>query len=304
MLNRRNFIKGAGMAALGSMALPKMASAFLAPQHTLGVQLFTFFGTIDKDVPGTLKKISAIGYREIESAYSLKPGYYGETPKGFAALCKSEGLSWRSHHVLGAPFKMPEGKSLNGPDGKPLTFPPVKNLRENAQQIVDEAAEGGIPYLVCATTPVATIDEIKASIEVLHKAGELCKKAGLQLCYHNHDMEFVMKDGQLPYQMLLDGVPADLLKMELDLAWVTKAGVDPVEMFKKHPGRFPLLHIKDISADFKTLQPAGTGVVDFKRIFANASIGGARHFFIEHDMPKDAFESIQTSYTNLRKMGI
>lgn len=293
------------MAALGSLALPKMATAFFAGRnHTLGVQLFTFFGVIDKDVNGTLKKIHDIGYREIESAYSLKPGYYGETPKGFAALCKNEGLSWKSHHVLGAPFKMPAGKSLNGPDGKPVTFPPVKNLREHAQQLVDEAAEGGISYLVCANTPTDTLDDIKASLDVLNKTGELCKKAGVQLCYHNHDMEFKTIEGKTPYHLLLDGTTPDIMKMELDLAWATKAGIDPVEMFKKHPGRFPLLHMKDISADFTTLKPVGTGVVDFKRIIAGSAAGGVKHLFVEHDMPADPFASITESYKNIRAMAI
>lgn len=306
MLNRRKFLKGTGMAVAGSMLLPKMASAFFrAGEHPIGVQLFTFFNTIDADTPGTLKHIHSIGYREVESAFSHKPGYYGMTPKEFAALCRNEGLAWRSHHVLGAPFKLPPGTKMpNGPDGKPITFPVVKNLKENMQDLVDEAAEGGIQYLVCANTPTATLNEIKGSVEVLSRTGEACKKAGIQLCYHNHDMEFETVEGKLPYHLLLEGVSPELMKMELDLAWATKAKVDPVELFRKHPGRFPLLHCKDISADFKTLKPVGTGVVDFKRVFANASLGGVKHYFVEHDMPPDAFASIQESYTNLRKMGI
>ena len=75
-------------------------------------------------------------------------------------------------------------------------------------------------------------------------------------------------------------------------------------MFNAHPGRFPLLHVKDISADFKTLEPVGEGVVDFKDAFANAKIAGVKHYFVEHDMPADAFASIATSYKNLRAMGV
>jgi sugar phosphate isomerase/epimerase len=92
--------------------------------------------------------------------------------------------------------------------------------------------------------------------------------------------------------------------MELDLAWATKAGVDPVELFKAHPGRFPLLHVKDISSDFKTIEPVGEGVVKFKHIFEHVKEAGAKHYFVEHDMPKDAFASISTSYKNLRAMGV
>ena len=305
-MNRRNFLIGAGAAAAGTMILPKMASAlFLKPGHAIGVQLFTFFGVIETDVPGTLKKIADIGYTEVESAFSKLPNYYGTDPKGFAAMCKDAGLSWRSHHVLGAPFKMPKGfKMPNGPDGKPMALPAhMANLRDDMQKLVDEAAEGGIPYLVCANIPTGTLDEIKESNEILNKTGEACKKAKIQLCYHNHDMEFKEVDGKIPYHLMLDGLDKHLVKMELDLAWATKAGVNVVELFKAHPGRFPLLHVKDITKD-GVLEPVGEGIVDFNDAFANAKTAGVKHYFVEHDMPKDAFASIATSYKNLRAMGI
>jgi sugar phosphate isomerase/epimerase len=306
MLNRRNFLKSSGLLALGAMALPKGAEAlFNAAGHPLGVQLFTFFNIMDADVQGNLHKIAAIGYKEIESAFSKKGGYYGLKPKAFAALCKAEGLAWKSHHVLGAPFKLPPGtKTPAGPDGKPMVLPPMLNLRDNMQQLVDEAAEGGIPYLVCANSPTGTLAEIKSTVEVLNKTGELCKKANIQLCYHNHDMEFKAVDGKVPYHLLLTETHAELVKMELDLAWATKAGVNIIELFNQHPGRFPLLHVKDISADFKTLEPVGDGVVKFKEIFAHTQTAGVKHYFVEHDMPKDALASITESYKNLRKLGL
>jgi len=303
MLNRRKFLIGSGAAALSTLVIPKMASAFFAraAEHPIGLQLFTLFNTIDTDVKGQLKKVADIGYKEVESAFSKQQGYYGMTPKQFAALCADLGLSWKSHHVLGAPFVMPKGMKM--PAG--MTLPKhMLNLKEDMQTLVDQAAEGGIPYLVCANIPAGTLDEIKSSVEILNQTGELCKKAKIQLCYHNHDMEFKDVEGKIPYNLLLEGCQADLVKMELDLAWATKAGVDPVELFKKHPGRFPLLHVKDISKDFKTLEPVGEGVVDFKRIFANVETAGAKHYFVEHDMPADAFASIATSYKNLRAMGI
>ncbi|HVV53828.1 MAG TPA: sugar phosphate isomerase/epimerase, partial [Mucilaginibacter sp.] len=245
-------------------------------------------------------------YTEVESAFSKLPGYYGMKPKEFAALCKDTGLSWKSHHVLGAPFKLPKGfKMPNGPDGKPMKLPThMRNLRDDMQQLVDEASQGGLQYLVCANIPTDTLDDIKSSVVILNKTGEACKKAGIQFCYHNHDMEFKNVDGKIPYHLLLSETDPNMVKMELDLAWATKAGVKPVELFKAHPGRFPLLHVKDISADFKTLLPVGEGVVDFKDVFANVKIAGAKHYFVEHDMPKDPFASIATSYKNLRAMGV
>lgn len=303
MLNRRKFLMGTGAAALGALVLPKAASAFLssAGEHPLGLQLFTLFNVIDADVKGNLKKVADIGFKEIESAFSKKPGYYGMKPKEFAALCSDLGLSWKSHHVLGAPFKLPPGTKL--PKG--MTLPAhMLNLKEDMQALVDQVAEGGIPYLVCANIPTATLDEIKEAGEILNKTGEACKKVNIQLCYHNHDMEFKTVEGKVPYHLMLAECDANLVKMELDLAWATKAGVDPVELFKAHPGRFPLLHVKDISSDFKTLEPVGEGVVKFKHIFEHVKEAGAKHYFVEHDMPKDAFASIATSYKNLRAMGV
>ncbi|MBD0296918.1 MAG: hypothetical protein ICV84_17255 [Flavisolibacter sp.] len=127
--------------------------------------MFTFFNTIDNDVKGTLQKIADTGYKNIESAFSRKGGYYGMNPKEFASLLKGMGMSWKSHHVIGAPFKMPpNAKPPTGPDGKPITIPSMKNLRDNYQEVVDEAAEGGVLYLVCASTPITTLEEIKSSI--------------------------------------------------------------------------------------------------------------------------------------------
>jgi sugar phosphate isomerase/epimerase len=297
--NRRKFLQHAGTLALGTVALSSKASSLLnfRLQHPVGLQLFTVFGIIDDDVKGTLTKIAAIGYKEMESAFGKKPGYYGMTPVEFKAMVNDLGMTWKSHHVLGAPFKLPKGyKMPNGADGKPMVFPPMRNLRDNMQQLVDEAAAGNLEYLVCANIPTGTLDELKASIETLNKTGEATKKAGIQFCYHNHDMEFKDVEGKIPYDLLLSETDPNYVKMELDLCWVTKAGKDPVELFKANPGRFPLWHVKDLAANRTDPAPVGSGVVDFKRIFENQEIAGMKHFFVEHDMPKDAFASIKSSY--------
>jgi len=305
MYNRRKFLQSSGALALGALVLSDKAAAgfFNKKPHAVGLQLFTFFNVIDDDVQGTLKKIAGIGYKEIESAFSKKGGYYGMKPKEFAEYVKSIGMSWKSHHVLGAPFKMPAGAKMpTDANGNPIKFPPMRNLRENMQELIDEVAEGGVEYLVCANTPTDTMDELKQSIETLNKTGEACRKAGVKFCYHNHDMEFKEVEGQVPYHMLLSQTSADTMKMELDLCWVTKAGIDPVELFKQHPGRFPLWHVKDLDKDKQGPAPVGEGIIDFKRIFDNASTAGMQHFFVEHDMPADPYASITTSITNLKKI--
>lgn len=304
MTNRRSFLKNSGAIVIGGVVFSHQSIAALLAKptdHAIGLQLFTLFNSIDDDVTGSLKKVAAIGYKEIESAFSKKGGYYGMQPKAFAAMLKDMGMSWKSHHVLGAPYKLPPGAKMPaGPDGKPMVLPPIKNLRDNGQEMVDQAAEGGVEFLVCANTPIGSMDEITASIAILNKTGEACKKAGIGFAYHNHDAEFRAVEGKIPYELILSQTSADTVKMELDLAWATKGGKDPVELFKQQPGRFPLWHVKDLDEKRETILPVGNGTIDYKRIFDNASVAGMKHFFVEHDMPADAFTSITQSFNYIK----
>ena len=301
-LNRRRFLKNTGALVLGGVALSSQASSLLAAKHPIGVQLFTFFDVIDADVKGTLTKVAAAGYKELESAFSKKGGYYGLQPKEFKALANDLGLKWKSHHVLGAPFKMPAGAKMPiGADGKPMVLPAMRNLTSDMQQLVDEAAEGGVKYLVCANIPTGTLVEVNAAIPVLNKTGEACKKAGIQFAYHNHDMEFKEAEGKVPYDLFLSETDPKMVKMELDLAWAFKAGKNPVDLFNAHPGRFPLWHLKDLDASRENILPVGSGTLDFKPVFAAAKIAGMDSFFVEHDMPKDAFASINSSIQYVNK---
>lgn len=307
MSNRREFLKKSGTFALGSWMLPSALPSFV--NHSVfgmppaGVQLFTVMSSIDQDVPGTLQKIAAIGYKNIESAFSMKGGFYGMKPKEFSALVKNTGMTWQSHHVIGAPFKMPPGAKMPaGPDGKPMVIPPMKNLKENMQEIVDQAAEAGIPYLVCANIALNDVDDVKSAVEVLGKTGEACKKVGIQFAYHNHTHEFEKVGDQTPFEVLFSQISGDLLKSELDLGWASVAGMDPVELFKKYPGRFPLWHVKDINKETKKPVEVGTGFVDFKRIFAAAGSAGMKHYFVEQDGAPKPIENLTTSFNNLKSM--
>ncbi|MCF2443494.1 sugar phosphate isomerase/epimerase [Dyadobacter sp. CY345] len=306
--NRRGFLKKAGALAAGSLALPYLSEAsgiaeLFAAEKPVGIQLFTVFEKMNNDPKATLEKIASIGYKEIETAFSTRGGYYGYKPKEFKKLAEDLGLKWRAHHALGAPFKMPPGRKMPvGSDGKPITIPVMMNLRDNYQQLVDDAAEAQLSFLVCASTPVGTMDEVKNSIEMFQKTGEAAKKAGIEFAYHNHATEFdPVEGGKTAYELVLSQTDKDLVKMELDLAWATKAGKDPVALFKEHPGRFPLWHVKDIKKDLQTITEVGNGVVEFKRIFDAAKISGMKYFFVEYDLAP-SFDTIQTCYTNLTKV--
>lgn len=297
--NRRTFLRNSGALVAGGLMLniPSRAlSFFKLPVPAPGLQLFTLWTQLDEDLDGTLKKVATIGYRNLESAFSKLGGFYGLKPKEFAAKVKNLGMTWQSHHAIGAPFK-----PRPGADGKMITLPPMKNLRDNYQEIVDDVAEAGIPYLVCPHTPIDTMEEIMNSMEVLVKTGEACRKAGITFCFHNHTQEFEKIEGKTAMDIFLSQVSVDILKIELDLGWAVKAGADPVTMFKANPGRFPLWHVKDLDKEQKPAE-VGTGSVDFKSIFAAAETAGLKYYFVEQDSAPSPIANITTSFNNLKKI--
>lgn len=289
-LNRREFLWKAGALAASVAFLPDLAQA--AKPRPTGLQLYTVRNLLEKDLKGTLEKIAAIGFKNVESAASSKGHYYGMKPKEFTALLGDLGMSLRSSHVM------------VGAKGNKMPF---ETLHQDMNKLVEMAAESGQDYLTCAyllPNERTSIDDYKQHIELFNKTGEACKKAGLQFAYHNHDFEFETLNGQVPYDLLLSQVSSDLMKMELDLYWVSKIGKDPVDLFKKNPGRYVAWHVKDMDkTEKKFFTEVGNGAIDFKRIFAHAKKSGMKYFFIEQDQtPGNPLDSISISYRNLNKI--
>ncbi len=219
-------------------------------------------------------------------------------------MIEGMGMKWISHHVMGAPFRTPPPPPKDAttpPANQPAPRPAMATLRENLQQLVDEASEGGLQYLVCASTPVNTLEEIQKSVETFVKAGEACKKAGIQFAYHNHSSEWDLVEGKTPYELILSQTDKDLVKMEIDLAWAAKAKQNPVELFKGNPGRFPLWHVKDYDLVNNKIVGIGQGSVDFKPTFAQAKLAGMKYFFYEQDSAK-SMDDVSNSFNNLKKI--
>jgi sugar phosphate isomerase/epimerase len=299
MITRRQFIKRtSGAFAFALPATPfvsKLSTNYPAP----GVQLFTFFNVIDNNVGGTLKQAASAGIVNVESAFSKKGDYYGMSAKSFSDLLKSFGMQWRSHHVFGAPFKIPAGaKDANG---NPMSLPPMKNLKENLDEILNDAKAGGLKYLVAAHLPIGTADEIKLSLDILNASAGPCKKAGIQLVYHNEPADFKEINGTTPYEVFLTQTDREALKFELDIAWAVKAGQNPEDLFNRFPYRFPLWHIKDLSQDHGSVLSVGEGVLDYKKYFGLASKSGMEYYFIEDEASKDPVASISKSINAIKQ---
>lgn len=291
MTTRRSFLKATTVLSAG-MLLTR-SSGCNGKNSLIGLQLYTVRDAMAKDPAGTLAKVAQIGYNSVELAtYTGSEKFYGMSPSEFAVVLKQNGLVAPSaHYRLGE--EQPKGEVQQG------------TMLHDWDKAVDDAAALGLKYMVCAylaDVERGNLDHYKKVAEQLNTAGERCKKAGIQLCYHNHDFEFIKQDDQYPYDILLS-TDKDLVKMEIDLYWVTKAGQDPIKLFNEHPGRFPLWHVKDLdNTPKKDFTEVGNGIIDFKKIFEQKSKAGMKYFFVEQDKtPGSPFDSITKSIAYIKK---
>ena len=175
------------------------------------------------------------------------------------------------------------------------------------QEEIEAAQAIGHQYLVCGYLPAeerGSLDDYKKLVELLNRTGERLKKVGIQFGYHNHDFEFTSMEGRLPYDVILAGTDPRLVKMELDLYWITKAGQNPLKYFSAYAGRFPLVHVKDMDATPRHFfTEVGQGTIDFKKILAAARMAGVKHYLVEQDeTPASPFSSLKLSIDYLNRL--
>jgi sugar phosphate isomerase/epimerase len=141
--------------------------------------------------------------------------------------------------------------------------------------------------------------------EILDKLGEKCHAAGLELLHHNHDFEYVKDaEGIVTIDYLLEHCNPKYVNFQMDIYWVTKAGADPVDYFKRYPGRFKLWHVKDMD-DQGRFAPVGKGHIDFKRVLANKDLAGMKYYYVEQDacVNETPMEAIVISHKGLGEIG-
>lgn len=291
-MNRRTFLE----ASLATGVLASLPSRSFAAAHRIekvGVQLYTVRGLMKTDFAGTIGKVASIGYKEVEFA-----GYFDHSPKDIRALLDKDDLTAPACHV---------------------SYDIVQN---HWPETIDAARTIGHAFIVCPWIDETARNSAagwKGVIETFNKAGEASKKAGIQFAYHNHWWEFgpdANLGGKLPYDYLLASTDPNLVKMEMDLGWISVAGQDPVTYFQKYPGRFPLVHVKDFKSlphlapdqlasynadklEKQDMTAPGSGVIDWKRIFSYSDQAGIQHYFLEHDQPKDPWVTLTDGYKYL-----
>jgi sugar phosphate isomerase/epimerase len=291
MTSRRSFIQSAS--ALTAAVFVKGPLRVISATPVIGLQLYTVRDAMAKDPLGTLAKVAQIGYNSIENAtYTGSEKFYGMDAATYKKVLADNGLVANSGH-----YRLGEEMEKN--------LPVQGTILHDWQKAVDDASSVGLKYMVCAYLSAqerGDEEHYKKLADIFNKAAETCKKSGIQFCYHNHDFEFQTQNGIFPYDILLDRTDKNLVKMEVDLYWIKKAGQDPLALFQKHPGRFPLWHVKDMSKEAdQSFAEVGSGIIDFKTIFQHKDQAGMKFFFVEQDKcPGSPFDSITHSYNFIK----
>ena len=311
MISRRQFL---GSAAAGLMLSGSgRARDGNVGSLPIGLQLYTVDAELKQDFEGTLRKVAAIGYRNVEL-----PGFYGRSAHDMRRALQSAGLSCASAHVPQRPW---DAGSMG--------------LATDLESVVRYANELGLRYVVCPmpwllhsttmpkidpATPgafvkalfsAATREDWLQFAEFLNKTGARVRRAGLRLAYHNHNIDFREYAGQRAYDLLLEHTDPALVDFEMDVGWITAGGGDALTYLKRHERRYRLMHVKDVknSQQVNTeLQIDGTevgkGTIDWRAVLKQAAAGGVKHLYVELDPPYAIapLESIRISRDYLNQL--
>ncbi len=285
-LNRRQFI-GKSVLGLGSAALlshlPLTGHADIIsshPKHPVGFQVYTIREMLVKDFTGTLKMMAKLGYQGVEMCSPR-----GYISSGFEPLVKMKpgemrkiitdaGLTCESSH---------------------FTF---GELKDNLAERIEYSKKLGLTQMICSSfwlPKEATMSDWLKACDQLNEIGLKTKKAGIQLGFHNHHMEFEKIDGGLIYDALLKQLDSKLIKMQFQVA-VISIGYKASSYFLKYPGRFISAHLADWSSAENKQVPVGKGIVDWGEFYNAAETGGVKNFYVEMDMDKfkESAENIHT----------
>ncbi|WP_372947117.1 sugar phosphate isomerase/epimerase family protein [Mariniphaga sp.] len=267
--SRRNFIKTTGAsigAAVLMSQLPLNVFGFGSKKpESFGFQVWTIREKLIEDFPGTLKMMAGLGYKEVEMCSPLGYSNAGFEPLNLMSgremkkIIKDTGLKCTSSH-----FNMGE-------------------LRDHLENRIEWAHGLGMKQMMAASFWLpkdASVDDFRRTADELNAIGEKTKKAGIQMGFHNHHMEFEKRDNELIYDALLDQFDPDLVKMQFQVA-VVNIGYKAADYFRKYPGRFISAHLADWSSAKDAQVPIGQGDVDWDDFFEAAQTGGIKNFYVE-----------------------
>lgn len=234
MLNRRVFLTQASFAAASMLVIPRALANFKGKRPLVGMQLYCVRNEMKNDPLGTLKGLSAMGYRHVEHANYIAGKFYGYTPAEFKKLLTDLGMTMPSGHTVLAPRHYDAA---------------TKVFTDEWKKTIEDAAFMGQKFVISPSMDGKvrkSYDDLMQMLEMFNKSGELCKPYGMHFGYHNHDFEFSEKHGERTlYEIILAETDPTLVMQQLDTGNLFNGGANALEIIKKYPGRFTSLHIKD-----------------------------------------------------------
>ncbi len=241
--------------------------------YTFGLQLYSLRDDTKLDHISTIKKLAAMGYKNVEFA-----GYYGMNGKEMKTLLDDLGMKGISSHVGYHLFADKEA---------------FKNEVEFNHAV-------GNPHIVL---PYYSFPDEEAAKEAVDKIGEMMeafKKEGFDFGYHNHAHEFKkFESGKCPmdYIRSING-----MKLQPDVFWVKTAGVNPIEFIKENAGRIISVHMKEYGANGENVE-LGTGILPWAEIMAEAEKAGTNIGIIEQEeYTCPPMDSVKICIDNLNKI--
>ena len=279
-ISRRNFLMKGTLALAGTALLSKELLAAGMAKPVLGIQLYSIREDMKKDPSGTLKQLSAMGYKNVEHAGYANRKFYGYNAADFKKLLGDLGLLMPSGHTVMKKQHWDAAK---------------KDFTDEWKYTVEDAATVGQHYVISPWLDESlrqNYDDFKAYMDVFNKSGELCKKSGMKFGYHNHDFEFSQQlNGQKIFDLILQSTDPSLVAQQLDIGNMYHAGGIALDIIKQYPGRFELMHVKD---EIKTEKGEmggkyestvlGKGIIPVKEVIdLGKKSGGTRYFIIEQE---------------------
>jgi sugar phosphate isomerase/epimerase len=274
-IDRRVFIATAVGAIAGLKARTLFAQTKAKSKlDRIGLQLHTVRDMMKKSVSRTLTTVAKAGYKEVEFA-----GYFNKPVVEVKKMLDDNGLVSPSANVA------------------------MTDLGPMWEAFLEDANTLGQQYLTVTwiDAPERTLDGYKRVAARFNAAGARARREGVQLAYHNSSYEWMPVRGRIPYQILLDECDAQNLAMEADAYWMRQAKQDPLTWFAKYPGRFHMLHAKDMGpAPRRAMLDVGKGTLDWRALLSEGTRAGVKHVFVENDQARDPLASIRSSYKYLR----
>ncbi len=295
--NRKAFLKTSAALSAGFVLSDSLFGCKppMASRGKYGIQIYTVRNDIAKNVESTFTYVAKAGYKQIElyGFDNVKTFWGKKTPKEVKDILNANGLVSPSCHYHLKGF-MYQGKI------------------DDWKKAVEASAIVGNEYMIIPWVENGhrTGEYFKKLVDLIGQASDLTRAAGMKLAYHNHDFEFEKDaEGKMFEEILLNTFTQEQLEFELDLYWVVYAGHNPVDWFKKYPGRFTMWHVKDLHTNKegkKESTQVGDGIIDFTSIYANRKLSGLKYGYVEQEaytMPEEECIKRSIEYMKKQKWG-